>query len=573
MASNHRNLFAQETPKASPQPQLWIGELEVPGRQFRFVIETQVAAIDGSSSPHLRSVDEGNRQFDLQNFVSDGQELSFEIQATGATYQGIFDSDSQQWDGVWSQRGALSPLRFNAVSTVSFREPDEIWIGDLSAGFQKLKLQLRGHLQPDGRIQYYLDSLSQRAGGFKADQPIDTGSEVKLTFSALGATFEGQRLESPSSIQGRWTQGQTFDLELTRADTALEPSILNRPQQPKPPFPYEIREVTFPADGGNIQLHGTLTLPREVENCPVAILISGSGPQDRDSSIFGHKPFWVIADHLTRQGIAVLRYDERGVGASEGDFATATTLDFADDVEAIVEWVRQIPELDSSNIGLVGHSEGGIIAPMVAARNPSVSWIVLLAGTAVTGEETLISQGQLLIAAEGGSEQDQRWQREFQQLLFDSFKEIAPEDQSDTIPESRVNEIANRWRELDAEFTQAMSEDQLSETVKMSLEKLRKPWFRFFLTYDPSRALQQVTCPVLYLVGEKDLQVDPQLNLPRVRESLQQANNADFTLLELPGLNHLFQTCSTGAVSEYETIEETFSPKALEIITSWILER
>jgi pimeloyl-ACP methyl ester carboxylesterase len=574
---NALEVLGQQEASQYSEPKFFYGEMEVPGRKFRFFVEYDSAVTEGGYPASLISIDEGNQRFDLQSFRSDAQELSFGLGLTGAAYRGELDAESGQYSGVWRQRGGEFPLSFHPVPNLLLEEPDEIWAGDLTAGGQKLVLQFRGYRGTDDRLQYYLDSVTQKAGGFMADKPVEFGNNLELSFQAIGATFTGQRYDDPPLIKGKWIQGVGFDLQLKPVKDPIQPTAPDRPQNPLPPFDYEIREVEFPADGGAIKLRGTLTLPGGDHPRPLAILISGSGPQDRDSSIFGHKPFWVLADHFTKNGIAVLRYDERGVGQSDGDFSQATTLDFAADVRAAFEFAQQIPAIDPQQIGLIGHSEGGIIAPIVAAENRSVAWIVLLAAPGVSGEEILLSQGQLLVAAEGGSEQDQRFQRNLQLTLFDLLRQLDTRQSSDTASDDLITELVKeavaRWQETQVDGQVGLSPEQLSQALLLGIKQLQQPWFRFFLSYDPRHALGQVACPVLYLIGEKDLQVDPRVNIPEAKNSLEQAETTDFTLTEVPGINHLFQTCNTGSVSEYESIQETFSPEVMKIITEWITTR
>jgi uncharacterized protein len=269
----------------------------------------------------------------------------------------------------------------------------------------------------------------------------------------------------------------------------------------------------------------------------------------------GHKPFLLLSDYLTRKGIAVLRADDRGVGKSTGKFAGGTTADFATDAEAGVAFLKTRSEVDPHKIGLVGHSEGGVIAPMVAARSPDVAFIVMLAGSGVPGDEILPEQTLLIVEASGKSQQEAE---------KDSAREreivtLAEQEQDDSILEKKLREQA----------AGQVPEAQLEAEIKM----LTSPWFRYFLTYDPATALRKVTCPVLAINGEKDLQVPPKQNLPAIRKALDEAGNKHFEVDELPGLNHLFQTAKTGAPSEYAEIEETISPVALEKIASWILKQ
>ncbi len=266
----------------------------------------------------------------------------------------------------------------------------------------------------------------------------------------------------------------------------------------------------------------------------------------------GHKPFLVLSDSLTRKGIVVLRADKRGCAKSTGNYATATTVDFASDADAGVAYLKTRPEVDPHRIGLIGHSEGGIVAPMAAARNPDVAFVVMMAGSGVPGDEILVAQGILISEAAGTSpEEAEKNAVEEREVL-----RLVEHEKDDAMLETLLRE------KLSGKLTQAQ--------LGAQLKTVTSPWFRYFLTYDPATALRKVTCPVLALIGEKDLQVPPKQNLPVIRKALADGGNKNFEVDELPGLNHLFQTAKTGAISEYSEIEETMSPVAMEKIAGWI---
>jgi hypothetical protein len=323
-----------------------------------------------------------------------------------------------------------------------------------------------------------------------------------------------------------------------------------RPQDPVKPYPYREEEITFPNSVAAITLAGTVTLPQGKGPFPAVVLITGSGPQNRDEEIVGHRPFLVLSDYLTRRGLAVLRVDDRGTAKSGGDFSTATTADFATDVEAAVAYMKSRPDI--GRIGLIGHSEGGIIAPMVASRNPDIAFIVLLAGTAVPGSEIIPEQVKLLNMVAGKTPEQ--------------AAEAAAKERSVlrlVVTEKDPAELKKKLHEI---LSPLMQQEQIDPTI----ESLTSPWFKYFLTYDPAPALRKVKCPVLALNGSLDRQVSPAQNLLAIRAALQQGGNRHFEAVEMPGLNHLFQTAKTGSPEEYQVIEETFSPAALEKIAGWI---
>ena len=368
-------------------------------------------------------------------------------------------------------------------------------------------------------------------------------------------TFNG-KLED-GVFKGEFAQaGQTLPFELRRGESVGP----QRPQEPKPPFPYDVEEVTF--ENGEVTLAGTLTLPTGDGPFPAAILVSGSGPQDRNEEIFEHKPFMVLADHLTRAGIAVLRYDDRGVGQSTGNFDPATSEDFMGDALAAVRFLEEDARFHKNKIGIIGHSEGGMIAPMAAARSKKVAFIVLMAGTGVPGDQILVRQLGLISEAAGAPAETvaaiQAEQKKALELVVADADPETVRDQARKLVLSQIGDLENEGMEA---------------AVDQMVDRLQSPWFRFFLAYDPRQDFRTLKIPVLALGGEKDLQVDPKQNLPEIEKALQEAKNNDFTIVELPSLNHLFQKAESGLVQEYYTLTETVNPAALDTIRDWIVER
>jgi len=336
----------------------------------------------------------------------------------------------------------------------------------------------------------------------------------------------------------------------------------------KKPYPYKEEEVTYKNKDAGISLAGTLTLPSGDAPFPAVLLITGSGPQDRNETIYNHRPFLLLADYLTRQGIAVLRVDDRGVGKSTEGFSQATSEDFASDVLAGIEYLKARKEINPKQIGLIGHSEGGLIAPMIAAKSPDVAFIILMAGTGLTGEEILYLQGALIFRAMGVSEEDIIKKCQFNEKIFSVLKE----EEDSEIAEERLRQMfMEDWEKMSDEEKEQIGDPEAY--LKAQLQSLLSPWLKFFLTYDPKPTLSKVKCPVLAINGEKDLQVPPKENLSAIEEALKAGGNQNYTIKEIPNLNHLFQTTQTGVPSEYAKIEETISPVALKIISDWILEQ
>jgi uncharacterized protein len=414
-------------------------------------------------------------------------------------------------------------------------------------------LRLRVHVSanPDGALKGTLDSVDQGAFGIPIDSMSFEEGLLKWTISRPMASYEGRLSGDGATVSGTFTQGgMAMELVLKRKDaSAAKPPA--RPQEPKPPFPYQSADLTFPSKAAGVTLAGTLTAPEGAGPHPAVILISGSGPQDRDESIMGHKPFLVLADHLTRAGFVVLRYDDRGVGKSGGNFATSTSVDFSDDAEGAFDFLRGRKEIDPKRIGFVGHSEGGIIAPMVAARREDVAFLVLLAGTAVPGADVMIAQGEAIARTMGAHEEARRANREMQEKLFEAVR-LTPD------PE----ELRKRVEEVLAPLPEAQRALQVRQIVS--------PWMRFFVTYDPAPVLRRVKCPVLALFGEKDLQVLRGQNAAVMEEALKAEGNQRTEVRLVPGVNHLFQPADTGLPQEYATIELTMEPEVLEMVAGWL---
>jgi hypothetical protein len=437
------------------------------------------------------------------------------------------------------------------------------WQGTLEGAGFKLRLAFHITKKPDGSLAGTMDSVDQGAKGIPLALVKFENGNLTLGLQGAAPNFEGKINDEKSEIKGDWKQsGLTSPFTLKRSDKA---AVLNRPQEPKKPFPYLDEEVTYENKKAGVKFAGTLTLPRSGAPFPAVLLITGSGAQDRDETILGHRPFMVLADYLTRRGVAVLRVDDRGVGGSTGNTMQSTTADFVEDVLTGVEYLKGRKEINPAKIGLVGHSEGGIIAPWAASRSKDIAFIVLLAGTGLTGEEILYLQGRSGLQKTGAPEKVLAFERQVQSRLFAL---VRAEKDDEAVHKKSVEIVNEELDKLDAKDREGMN--GLKDQIGAQSKALVTPWFRFFLTYDPKPALLKVKCPVLALNGEKDFQVDPKVNLPVIEATLREGGNKDFTVKELPNLNHLFQTCKTGAFSEYASIEETLAPVALNTIGEWI---
>ena len=433
------------------------------------------------------------------------------------------------------------------------------WSGELDLPTQKLELIFKISADSAGELTTKMDVPLQGAKDLPVTKTELMGDSLKITVGMIMGKYEGE-IENDSIVAGYWSQrGVEYALRLTKKENVTE---LLRPQNPQPPYPYISEDVEYKNPESGLKLAGTLTVPRENKKFPAVILITGSGAQDRDETIFEHRPFAVIADYLTRNGIAVLRVDDRGVGGSEGNISNATSEDFAGDVIAGIHFLKNRNEIDDENIGLIGHSEGGIIAPMVANRTNEAAFMVLLAGPGIPGEQILYQQNDRSLKAMGMSDEMISQNRQLQENIF---RIILNEQDS-------AKRMDRLQRTLSGGMYPMMNEDQ-KKAIDAQVEAVNTPWFRFFLTYDPYPALTKVDCPVLALIGENDMQVPAESNLPAIEKALKEGGNPDYKIMKLEKLNHLFQASETGAISEYGQIEETISPGVLEIIKDWIWKR
>ena len=408
-----------------------------------------------------------------------------------------------------------------------------------------------------------LDSPDQGAKNIRLGPVTLNGETLKISAGGLLAEYNGL-IKNDTIIEGTWKQAGTSNvLNLVKIKTAF---TLNRPQEPKPPFPYTTEDVTFINDKFNIKLAGTLTIPAGTGPFKAVILITGSGAQNRNEELMGHKPFMVIADYLSRNGIAVLRYDDRGTGKSEGNYGTATSADLATDADAAFNFLKNIPAINPAAIGLLGHSEGGLIAPIVASSNPGIAFIVSLAGPGVTGQQIIIRQSQEISRLSGVSETLIKESTETNKKLYTVLRKEKDNKKAEVKILSLYRDILEKKKTSKDETEKAVNQ------LKATFGANTYTWFRYFLMTNPATFWKKVECPVLALNGEKDLQVSAKENLPAIEKALRSSGNKSIKTMNLPGLNHLFQHCKTGLPAEYGNIEETFSPEVLKIIKDWILD-
>lgn len=435
---------------------------------------------------------------------------------------------------------------------------DGIWQGTLSIQDEKLTIAFHISSNADGSFSATLDSPDQGAVGVPFDNVVVNKKKktVRLDAKDIQASFFGS-LEEDGTIIGHWAQGEiVLPLRLNKVDKA--PGV-SRPQEPTPPFPYTTENVTYENTKAGVKLAATLTVPPGAGPFPAVLLVAGSGPMNRDEAIFGHKPFLVLADYLSRMGIAVLRADKRGIGQSTGDYAKALDSDFADDALAGIEFLKTRKEVNPKLIGIIGHSEGGIVAPRVAAASSDVAFIILMAAPGLPGDQVILSQSALILRASGADDAKVQENRSMQEKIIAAAKQ----ENDPAVAEKKIREILRA----------SLPKDVPAQAIDAQVKRAASPWFRDFLSYDPRPALSKVKCPVLAMAGSKDLQVAPVENLFAIRGALEAGGNKATVIRMLPGLNHLFQAAKTGSPAEYGKIEETFSPVAMKTIGDWIADK
>jgi fermentation-respiration switch protein FrsA (DUF1100 family) len=539
----------------------WQGTLSAGGQELRLVLHITKAP-DNTLKATLDSIDQpGANGIPVSSISLKDSKLDLGVEMVHGTYEGKVAPDAKAITGTWTQ-GAALPLEFKRATSPIKTEhkpakPSDIdgaWMGSLDTGTIKLRVVFHILNTEDG-LTATMDSPDQGRNGLPTTSVTRDGATLKIEAKNIGGVFEGKIAADLSSIDGKWSQGGgTMPLLLKPVKDKAELE-LKHPQNPVKPYPYRDEDVSYENKVQNVTLAATLTIPQGKGPFPGVVLITGSGPQDRDETLLGQKPFLVLSDYLTRHGIAVLRADDRGVGKSTGVFAKATTADFSTDTEAGIAYLKTRSEIDPHKIGLIGHSEGAVIAPMIAARNKDVAFIVMMAGTGVPGDQVLPAQLEAIDVSSGKNPEE-------------AAKSAAKEKEMLTLIEMEKDDAV-----LQKELQEKMAGDVPEAQIGLQISQLTTPWFRYFLTYDPATALRKVACPVLALNGSLDKQVLPSQNLPAIRKALEEAHNQHAEIDELPGLNHLFQPAKTGSPAEYAQIEETISPVALDKMSTWILKQ
>ncbi|HHT35481.1 MAG: alpha/beta fold hydrolase [Proteiniphilum sp.] len=434
------------------------------------------------------------------------------------------------------------------------------WEGTLH--IQNKALRIRFHIEASDSLYHSrMDSPDQGAFDLPTTRTSFRDNKLEIIASGLGLFYRGTLLQD--TIEGTLNQGgMPLPLNLYR----FVKTAPDRPQTPQEPFPYAAEELLIPAGDGDRVLGATLTLPAGKGPFPAVMLIAGSGPNDRDETVFGHKPFLVIADHLTRQGFAVLRYDKRGVGKSTGNFSTATIEDFANDARAVVNYLKQQEEIDPDRIGLLGHSEGGLVSAMLAAGNRDIAFAVLMAAPGTTGMEIVLDQNQISLTHQGVEPETIE---ELQKLNRETFGMLLEWKGTEEDRTALRDQLSRFWNKLPLLVRMKVEKEAF---LRSQFNAMTMPGYLSFLRADPSLYLKEVTCPLLALNGEKDTQVPAVKNIRAITSALEIAGNKNVETRIYPGLNHLFQECITGLTDEYAKSEQTLAPVMLNEVGEWLKE-
>jgi pimeloyl-ACP methyl ester carboxylesterase len=558
----------------------WQGAIELPGTQLEIVV-----SLLGTTSSWSGSIDipaQNLAGFALSNVVVEGAEIHFEMAGVPGlpTFDGTLAPAGREIAGRFRQGGQTFPFALSRSEAQSTAVPDHPasrgaasgddvvghWLGALTAGSMTLRLALQIEVAKGGELRAKLESLDQATEVPVARIDVE-GRVVRLDLPAAGASFRGGLSQDGGTIEGIWEQaGRSLPLTFARQ---AERVTLRRPQEPVAPFPYTSRDVSFRNHAAGLSLAGTLVVPQGAGPFPAVLFVSGSGPQDRDELIMGHRPFLVLADHLARHGIASLRYDDRGFGQSEGDHMGSTVGDFATDVEAALAFLFAQPQVDRRAVGILGHSEGGVSGPLAAVAGGEVAFLVLLAPPGVPLDRLMARQTADLLRLRGVQDSLAKAAVARQVRDLELVKDVSL-DREQLIERLRASS-AEVMAELDDRSRRALGLDE--GAVEQSIAVAATPWFRSLMRIDPASSLRRITVPVLALFGAKDLQVAADENAAALRAALAEAGNLDIDVRTLPGLNHLFQHAETGGVDEYGLIEETIAPEVLDLVSQWIRRR
>ena len=552
--------FASQSPE--PVADDWHGAVTIPTGKLTLIVSISEQE-DGSYTAQLESPDQApGQKIPIDEISIEDGHMRFTIAMLNASYEADWDDEARQWVGTFAQ-GAKLPLTLERglpPNKPVVEGLDGTWRATITRNEVELRVIVSIETTETGtHAKMAMPDLM--ANNIPIAGLTNEDGSVSYSVPAAGSTFEGT-LNDDGTITGTWRVPGREDTTMTLvrdSDDRVE-TVRKRPQVPTEPFGYIVEDVTYDnpqAEG--VTLAGTLTIPEGEGPFPAAILISGSGPQDRNETVFGHQPFLVLSDYLTRHGIAVLRYDDRGINESTGDYSEATSADFATDANAAFAYLLSRPEIDHDAIGFVGHSEGGMIGPIAINDNARVAFMVMLAGPGTPAMQIIESQNRLIAQSQGASEEEINKSVELSMMI----SRAAAESTSAEDAEARIRAILT---------PEVLAEHGVDESrVESAVAQSSTPWTRYFLRYDPADFMGAVRCPVLAINGSLDRQVPADENLDGLRELLR--DHDDVTIMKLDGLNHMFQHATTGALGEYNDIEETFAPDAMKLIADWINAR
>jgi pimeloyl-ACP methyl ester carboxylesterase len=545
----------------------WAGSIKIMGQELRIIVH-----FANDSTATIDIPQQNAKGLRLTNVRHQDANVHFELPAGPglATFDGAMKDDHIA--GEFKQAGVAGTFELRPAEAMkpqaAAEAPEALrpilggWTGAIDVGSQSLRIIVH-FTSVSSELKATIDIPEQNAKEISLKNVRFDSTAVHMDLPAgLGvAVFDGHL--SGDSIGGSFTQaGLAGSFGLKRGEPAEEEKAS------EPPPPYRVEDVVFHND--TLTLAGTLTLPPKEGRHPAVVMITGSGAQNRDEELFGFKPFKIIADYFTRHGIAVLRYDDRGVGGSSGSTSESTTSDFATDVLAALKYLQTRPDINPKEIGLCGHSEGGIVAPLAASRSKDVAFIVLIAGPGVDGERILLAQAELIMRADSASEQEINDALSVNKRIYEIVK--SGKDLASFRPELE-NQVRREVDAMKPERRESIKDADayIKARVDATIKQVQNPWFKYFLTYDPEPALEKVRCPVLALFGERDLQVPAEMDKTAMEKALRKGGNKDFTMKIMPKANHLFLTAVTGSPSEYATMKKEFVPGFLETMTDWIL--
>jgi len=541
----------------------WMGNLKInTGEEIRIAFNI-LQASDNNYSATIDVPDQHAFGIPVSLIEMKNNSLLLKSNALAAVYEGVFNSKEMMIEGSFIQGDTtqltMVPMDLNSI--------EGIWMGPVKIeGGEVIRMLFEISTDEEGKYSAEFGVPDQGAMGLPVEKIEYAQENLNIEIPKFGIGYQGTLGDNGLSISGLLIQGDTVELVLARygqmPDLTKKEVVVERPQTPVAPYPYIEEEVIFENIPANVKLAGTLTLPDTKNSSPAVILIHGSGRNDRNGTGMG--TFHLLADYLTRQGVAVLRYDKRGAGESTGDYGQSTTHDFASDVKAGIEFLKNDSRINPELIGLIGHSEGGVIAPLVASEYEEVAFMVLMAGLGQTFGEAAAYMRTDYAYSIGKTDNEASVYEEW----YTRFYEIASVEDDTVQRKMKIQEAYHKLPEAE-KLVIGWTEEDLVREVKGTYWI----WFEEALRLEPQKYLNESACPTLAITGEKDRQANPGQNLPLIEKGLKEGICEDYTIEEMPGLNHLFQTAETGAVSEYERIPEIIAPMALETISDWIVER